>query len=81
LRTAFSIKSRSFLLASRSQKLLLETFFPVRVTKFLWTSAIVFFFPQTENVEIKDMTISKRWIFFPVESGFLLRGFCEVYLI
>jgi len=43
-------------------------------------SAIVFFLPQTENVEISDMTISKREIFFLVESGLLLRGFYEVYL-
>ncbi len=62
------MKSKSFLFAIRSQKLLLETFFPVCVTKFLWASAILFFFPQTEKVVIKDTTISKREIFFPAES-------------
>jgi len=61
------MKSKSVLFAIRSQKLLLETFFPVCFTKFLWASAILFFFTQTEKVVIKDTTISKREIFFPLE--------------
>jgi len=62
-----SIKSKSVLFAIRSQKLLLETCFPVCFTKFLWASAILLFFPQTEKVVIKDTTISKRGIFSPLE--------------
>ena len=61
------MKSKSVLFAIRSQKLLLETFFPVCFAKFLWASAILFFFPQTEKVVIKDTTISKREIFFPLK--------------
>jgi len=61
------MNSKSVLFATRSQKLLLETCFPVCFTKFLWASAILFFFPQTEKVVIKDTTISKRGIFFPLE--------------
>ena len=63
------MKSKSVLFAIRSQKLLLETFFPVCFTKVLWASAILFFFPQTEKVVIKDTTVSKRDIFFPAGSA------------
>ena len=53
----------------RNMQLLLETFFPVCFTKFLWASAILFFFPQTEKVVIKHTMISKRGIFFRAGSA------------
>jgi hypothetical protein len=64
---AFSRKSASLSLASRSQKLLREIFFPVCFMKFLYASAIDFFFVVTEKAVIKETTSSKREIFFHVE--------------
>jgi hypothetical protein len=76
--TAFSRNSNSFLLASRCQKLLLEIFLPVSLIKFLWASAMDFFLPQTEKLEIRETTSSKRAIFFPVESVHLYLKFCVI---
>jgi len=76
--TAFSKNSNSFLLASRCQKLLLEIFFPVSLIKLRCASAIDFFLPHTEKLEIKETTSSKRAIFFPAESVHLVLRFYAV---
>jgi len=76
--TAFSRNSSSFLLANRCQKLLREIFFPINLIKFRCASAIDFFLPQTEKLEIRETTSSKSAIFFPVESVHLFLIFCVI---